>query len=1430
MRPKPQPVKKENPAMECSQSLGHLTDWRPGNHLCFLYETEEEHQAVLTPFLRQGLEQGEKVIYLWDQRVPETILGYLEGEGVDLEPCLRRGQLLFLSAPETYLDQGRFVPEVLVSLWQREVEKSLAEGFLGLRVTGEMTWALQSAPGVDRLIEYESQMNEFSLAENFLSLCQYDRRRFDPTHLMGVLATHQRAVIGTEMLDNIYYLPSKGVSDPERAATLFDAWMNILADRKRAKDAREQELRRVNEQLRREIEERQQMEDRLRESEARFLAFMQNLPGGAVIRDLEGRYLFANESWEKAFGQKEGEWQRKTLEEIWPEKMAGHMRELDQRVIATRQPVETVVTFSLEEVPRSWLINRFPILDKEGQPVMVGATGIDITARCKAEEALYREKEKYQTLAEKSPLGISIISKDGRYRYLNPKFREIFGYTLEDIPTGRDWFARAYPDPAYRRQVVAAWINDLKYCPPGELQPRSFRVTCKDGSPKIINFSPVSLEGGDQIIIYEDITERLQAEETIRESERRFRQLVESAGDALFLHDAEKIIEVNQQACYSLGYSREELLKMSLLEIEVGFGRQRMQNLWKQNLQTPLTLLGTHRRKDGSTFPVEVKVGDIDYEGRRVRLALARDITDRVQAEEALRQSETKFRTLVEQIPVVTYIAALDDFSTTLYISPQIEAIIGFSPADYETDPDKWKNQLHPDDRERVLAEVTRSRAADEPFSSEYRMLTQEGRVVWLRDEGWVVRDSNGQPLFLQGVMLDITERKELEEALRKSEEEYRLLVNQIPAVVFRGYADWSISCFDRKIEALTGYAKEDFDARRVKWSDLIPAEEMEYVKNSFVEALRTTKSYVREHRVRRKTGDYAWVQCRGQIFCDPEGNVEYVSGVTFDVTKHKQAEAALRESEKRYRLLAENVSDVIWTADLNLRLTYISPSVTFLRGFTPEEVLEQRMDEILSSDSFERAWKTFTEGMALEKRLPDPGRSWTLELEHLCKDGSTVWAEVRASFLRDNSGHPVGILGITRDISKRKEAEDALRRREAVLEAVSFAAAKFLQAGSWQKDIQEIIKRLGKAIQSSRVYIFENQKTNDGTILTSQRYEWVASGISPQIDNPELQNLPLRAAGFGRWEKQLQQGELIFGHVREFPLPEQELLATQNIQSIVVFPIFADQEWWGLIGFDECRWERGWTPCEIEALKAAASTLGAAIQHEQAEKSMRESEEKLRSLTNQLLGAQEKERKRLAAELHDELGHSLLTLKLRLKSLERQLAPQQKALQKDLNQILRDVGETIENVRRLYLDLSPGDLEDLGLTGALRSMIEDFTEVHPKIIWSVRLGNLDGLFPAPIQTAIYRIVQEALTNIGKHAQAKHISLAAARQNHGVSFDIVDDGKGFNRDKVLATKKGLGLLTMEERVNILGGSFELVSQKKQGTRISFTIPVPGERA
>jgi PAS domain S-box-containing protein len=138
-----------------------------------------------------------------------------------------------------------------------------------------------------------------------------------------------------------------------------------------------------------------------------------------------------------------------------------------------------------------------------------------------AEDALRESEERFRQMVELSPFPVSIIDSAGRYQYVNLKFIEVFGYTLEDIPNGKEWFTRAYPDPEYRQEVIAAWLSDLEQFGHYEIRPRLFSVTCKDGTVREILFRPVSVKGEGQFVICEDITERKRVEKALRESEDR---------------------------------------------------------------------------------------------------------------------------------------------------------------------------------------------------------------------------------------------------------------------------------------------------------------------------------------------------------------------------------------------------------------------------------------------------------------------------------------------------------------------------------------------------------------------------------------------------------------------------------------------------------------------------------------------------------------------------------------------------------------------------------------------------------------------------------------------------------------------------------------------------------------------------------------------
>jgi PAS domain S-box-containing protein len=187
------------------------------------------------------------------------------------------------------------------------------------------------------------------------------------------------------------------------------------------------------------------------------------------------------------------------------------------------------------------------------------------------------------------------------------------------------------------------------------------------------------------------------------------------------------------------------------------------------------------------------------------------------------------------------------------------------------------------------------------------------------------------------------------------------------------------------------------------------------------------------------------------------------------------------------------------------------------------------------------------------------------------------------------------------------KQADRMLKKREAILEAVAFSAEHFLAASDWEEKMDVVLPRLGQAAGVSRVYLFQKHTGEQGELLASQRYEWCALGIPAQLDNPDLQDFPLEAAGFGRWVEVLGQKRSIYGDVALFPASERAVLAAQGIQSLAIVPVFVANEWWGFIGFDQCDTQWEWSDAELDTLRTAAHILGAAIAHRQKEQALQQ-------------------------------------------------------------------------------------------------------------------------------------------------------------------------------------------------------------------------------
>jgi PAS domain S-box-containing protein len=390
-----------------------------------------------------------------------------------------------------------------------------------------------------------------------------------------------------------------------------------------------------------------------------------------------------------------------------------------------------------------------------------------------------------------------------------------------------------------------------------------------------------------------------QAEEELKAANQTLSALIQASPLAIIALDLDGNVKMWSPVAERIfGWSEQEVLGRPLPTIpgehlEHFLATQR--SLLQGEVLTGLEVPG--QKKDGATIDISLSAAPwCDAQNNVIgTMGIIADITERQRVEEALRESEARYRALVEQVPAAIYSAALDELSTTLYFSPQIEKMLGFPQAEWLAEHDLFLKQLHPDDRERVLAALTSSRASGEPFKAEYRLLARDGSVVWFRDEAMVVRDGDGNPLFLQGVMFDITERKRTEEELRNSEERLKILFESAPDAYYLSDLKGTLVDGNRAAEELIGYKKEEligksFLATEVK---LLPPGQIPKATALLARNLLGQPTGPDEFTLNRKGSGQVTVEIR--TFPVKIAGQSLVLGIARDITGHKRVEEELR-------------------------------------------------------------------------------------------------------------------------------------------------------------------------------------------------------------------------------------------------------------------------------------------------------------------------------------------------------------------------------------------------------------------------------------------------------------------------------------------------------------------------------------------------------
>lgn len=553
-----------------------------------------------------------------------------------------------------------------------------------------------------------------------------------------------------------------------------------------------------------------------------------------------------------------------------------------------------------------------------------------------------------------------------------------------------------------------------------------------------------------------------------------------------------------------------------------------------------------------------------------------------------------------------------------------------------------------------------------------------------------------------------------------------------------------------------------------------VPAPEIHPMREAVEGALKNCPPKVLESRMKTPSGDEIVIAWRIQRSRKAGGDAVLLSGI--DITDYKRAQEALASSERRYRLYAENVRDVLWVMDTDLRYVYISPSVYQLRGYTQEEALSLPMERLFTPGSLRKLLKIVSDVKVLIAKGDhiDPQTTLKLELEQYCKDGSIKWTELIASLLFDETGRHIGFLGVTRDITERKLVQESLRLSE----------------------------------ERYRT-IFET--TGNATVIV--RDDDVIS-----LANSEFEKL----SGYGRdaLEGKMSWKEFIAGEDRDRVMGYHRARRMDPASAPKTYDFrFTDR--YGRIRNVVAN------ATLLPGTTMSVVSLMDITERIEAEERLRISREQLRNLNMHTQELRERERANVAREIHDELGQVLTALKMDLAYLAKRLPENRKDLLAKVSSMSRSIDASIDSVRRIIMELRPGLLDHLGLVPAIEWQAQEFQE-RTGISCRLSLPHTDILLDRDIATTVFRIFQEALTNVARHAQASVVDVKIATDAHTLTLTVHDNGKGITKNEV-EDPKALGLMGMRERAFFCNGTFDIYPDEGGGTTVTLCVPTAKAR-
>jgi len=712
--------------------------------------------------------------------------------------------------------------------------------------------------------------------------------------------------------------------------------------------------------------------------------------------------------------------------------------------------------------------------DRDGRPSLSQGVMYDITRQKEIELKLHEAEGRYRTLVEQVPVVVYVDAVDelSTATYISPQYERLTGYPAERrIAEPELWVSMLHPLDRERVLAESARTNTT-----GDPFDVEYRIVRADGVMVWVHDHAFLVHGPDGVQAWQgvltDITERRLAQEALGRRER----ILEAAGYAAerFLKDetwSDGIAEVLER----LGRAGEVTRAFVYRNHHVEDGESAVLECeWSDPERSGAPAQVTHH-----TFPIEgfegweerLRVGEVVHGSIRGRALVCAPITvdggwwgsigfDRTAERDwqtaeidavrvaagtlgaaisrdlvarRLSDAEARFRALVEQMPAITY---LDEYREgeglwpTIYISPQVKDILGYSPQEWHAEPRRWETLVHPEDAARARAADIAHYSLGEPLDIEIRVFTRSGDVRWIRDQAVMIRDDEGRPLWSQGILSDVTQSKLAEQHLHEAEARYRGLIETIPAATYIDSVD-AISqaiYMSPQVKQIYGYTPEEWRADPHLWEEGLHPDDRAEVVAKVERHNREGVPYEADYRFRHRDGRWVWVHDEAVMIPVEEGRERVSQGVIYDITPQKEQEEQLRDAEERYRAIVEHVPSVIYLDKVGppMEAVYVSPMIEQMMGVTTQEWLEDLHLWVQLTHPDDRDAIAASYRAAAAAQAP-----WSAEYRILTRDERTIWVHDETTFLHDEAGNPRFIQGVISDITERKLAEQALRESE---------------------------------------------------------------------------------------------------------------------------------------------------------------------------------------------------------------------------------------------------------------------------------------------------------------------------------------------------------------------------------------------------------------